>query len=311
MTLSLKKFISESIRRGIHYDCVNFHFLRNETLSCWKETRLITDRTLLMPWGSDVLRRSNSYLMRMRKYIQHYDYVGTSDNPRFKKELTEKLAVREDQFVDLDFGAESIDRLMDNKNVTREMAKEALGLKYRFIITIGYNAHEEQQHIEVIDALLCLKNKLPQNTTLLFPMTYGKKQQVKIVEQKVKQAGFEYKIYDQYLSYEDIVYLRKCSDMFIHAQTTDSNSASLAEYLFCRSIVINASWLKYEHFEQYGKPYYVFNDFNDLSDIVVQALNGGSLVNDELVNYLEKYSWAYKTPRWLTIFNGSNKNNQV
>ena len=310
LTISFNKFITESIGGGIHYDCVNFHYLRNETLCCWKGIRKLTDRTLLMPWGSDVLRRSCSYLKRMRKYIQHYDYVGTSDNPRFKMELKEKLAVRDDQFVDLDFGAESIDRLIDNRHVSREMAKKALGLNGKYIITVGYNSHEEQHHIEVIDALSSIKEKLPSNTLLVFPMTYGGKQQVRIVEQKVKQAEFDYKIYDQYLSYDDIVNLRKCSDMFIHAQTTDSNSASLAEYLFCRATVINASWLKYEHFEQFGTPYYVFDDFNHLQDVIEEALNGGSRVCDDLVSALETYSWAHKTPKWLAIFNGDKNNFQ-
>jgi hypothetical protein len=151
---------------------------------------------------------------------------------------------------------------------------------------------------------------MPQNTLLVFPMTYGGKQQVERVKLKVEQAGFEYKIYDQYLSYQDIVYLRKCADMFVNAQTTDSNSASLAEYLFCRSTVINAAWLKYEHFEQFGMPYYTFSDFSELSKILEKAIKGGSLVNDNLVHYIEQYSWTYKTLKWVALFTGNNTSNQ-
>lgn len=305
---SFEDFLNKQIENGIWYDCVNFHYLKNETLCCWERVKRLTNQSLLMPWGSDVLRRSKIYLKRMSRYIQHYDYIGTSDNPRFKKELISKLAVKEEQFVDLDFGSESIDRLMDSEHISRTIAKESLGLKDKFVITIGYNAHKEQHHIEVIDAIANIKEKLPHNTLLVFPMTYGGKQQVKDVEQKVQLLGLDYKIYDQYLSYQDIVNLRKCSDVFIHAQMTDSNSASLAEYLFCRSIVINAAWLKYEHFEQFGMPYFTFNDFSELPQVIEKAIINGSLVKDELVEYLKQYSWRYKVPKWLALYNGKQIN---
>jgi len=310
VTLSFKEFIQDRISENKHYDVVNYHYLSNETLKCWSLIRKIAKKTLLTPWGSDVLRRSKRYSRLMREYISHYDYVCSSDNPRFKKELIDKLAVKESQFVDLDFGSESIDRLMENVHVSRDEAKEALGLAGKFIVTVGYNAHEEQHHIEVVEALARIKDRLPHNTMLVFPMTYGGKLQIERVRQKMEQEGFEYKIYDQYLSYQDIVYLRKCADMFVHAQTTDSNSASLAEYLFCRSTVINAAWLKYEHFEQFGMPYYTFSDFSELSKILEKAIKGGSLVNDNLVHYIEQYSWTYKTPKWVALFTGNNTSNQ-
>lgn len=306
VTLSFKEFINERLREGIHYNLVNYHYLGNETLKCWGLVYKIADKTLLMPWGSDVLRRSKGYSCKMKEYVQHYDYVATSDNPRFKKELTEKISVREEQFVDLDFGSESIDRLIDKEDVSRELAKESLGVRGKFIITVGYNAHEEQRHVEVIDAIASIKDRLPKNLLLVFPMTYGGKQQVNLVKNRLLDLGLDYLLFDKYLTYQEIVDLRKCSDVFIHAQTTDANSASLAEYLFCRSTVINASWLKYEHFEQYGKPYYLFNDFRELPSVLEMAIQGGSLVNDELVEYLRQFSWSYKIHKWLTLFNGQH-----
>ena len=302
VTLSFKEFIADRIKDNTQYDVVNFHYLGNETLRCWNQVNTITKTTLLMPWGSDVLRRNKHYTEKMKEYVSHYAHICTSDNPRFKKELIEKLSVREDQFVELDFGSVSIDRLMENENISRTEAKEALGLKDKFIITIGYNAHEEQQHLEVIEAIASIKDKLPQNTLLVFPMTYGGKRQVVRVEKKVQQLGLYYKIYDQYLSYRDIVLLRKCSDMFIHAQTTDSNSASLAEYLFCRCTVVNAGWLKYEHLEQFGVPYYTFNKFSELPQVLETAVSNGSLVNDIIVEFLKQYSWQYKIHKWLALF---------
>ena len=303
ITLSFKEFIFGRMTENVQYDVVNYHYLGNETLKCWEQIKEISQTTLLMPWGSDVLRRSRQYTMRMKLYISHYDFICASDNPRFKQELIDKLGVKESQFVDLDFGSESIDRLMDNEQISREDAKEALGLAGKYIITVGYNAHEEQHHIEVLEALTSIKDRMPQNTLLVFPMTYGGKQQVERVKLKVEQAGFEYKIYDQYLSYQDIVYLRKCSDMFVHAQTTDSNSASLAEYLFCGCTVVNAGWLKYEHFEQFGTPYYTFVNFESLPQVLEKAIANGSLVNQNLKEYLKQYSWQYKVPKWLAIFN--------
>lgn len=298
---SFKSFINNCKETGVHYDVVNFHYLNNETLSCWEEVQTITDRSLLMPWGSDVLRRSKSYTRKMREYVMHYDYVCASDNPRFRRQLEERLNIKEEQFVDLDFGSESIDRLMENAGVGRDMAKKALGIDGRYVITVGYNAHEEQHHIEIIDALLQIKDKLPRNYLLVFPMTYGGKQHVTRVEQKLKQTRLEYVIYDKYLSYQDVVYLRKCADVFIHAQTTDANSASLAEYLFCQSSVVNASWLKYDHFEEFGMPYYTFSSFSELPGALENAIVGGTKVNDSLVEYIKGISWSAMTKKWLSF----------
>lgn len=301
---SFNDLLNKKIAESFQYDIINFHYLNNETLCFWSKIKRISKITFLMPWGSDVLRRTKRYCDKMAEYITHYDYIATSDNPRFKTQLITKLHIKESQFVQLDFGVTAIDLLNKYSSISRQESKHRLGLDDFYIITCGYNAHPAQNHIKIIEAINKVKSQLPNNILLVFPMTYGSDVQRTKVREKLDQFGIRGKIFDKYLSDEEIVYLRKCSEMFIHAQNTDSNSASLAEYLLCRTNVINASWLRYEHYEIFGKPFYSFDNFELLPETILKAYEGGSLVTDEIADYIKHFGWQYKVIKWVNIFNG-------
>lgn len=304
---SFDEFLTKKIADKFRYDIVNFQYLNNETLCNWEKVQCIADKTLLMPWGSDVLRRSKSEITRMTEYCQHYDYIAATDNPRFQREIKKRLQIKESQFQPLELGVTAIDLLNQHSYITREEAKKKFGFGDAYVITCGYNSSPGQNHLKIIDAIAKIKEQIPQDILLVFPMTYGEREQVHEVKNHLSLTGLSGKIFDKYLSDEEVVYLRNCSDMFIHAQKTDSNSASLAEYLLCKSTVINASWIKYEHYEKYGRPYYSFDDFDQLPEIIIKAYKGGTLVTEEIAGFIKHYGWAYKAKRWVDIFNGNFK----
>ena len=136
-------------------------------------------------------------------------------------------------------------------------------------------------------------------------MTYGKNEKyMDDVEQLMKETRLNYRILRDYLSNEELLYVRKCADMFIHAQDTDANSGSLAEYLLCKTKVVNAEWLSYPNREKYGRPYYVFNSFNELGDVVVRAYKDEvSLVDERLVKDIQQDGWSHVGKQWIDFYN--------
>lgn len=303
MFLSFKSWTNKCIQNNIHYNVLNIHFVKQEILSVWKLYRKIADKLIITPWGSDILRASNSSLFFSRLYTRHYDCITTTENERFNEQIKKAIGNNNIEYKHVDFGSEVIDNLIERLYIDKNQAKKELGLDDLFVIEIGYNGNPAQNHKKVIDALYTAKKHLPSNLCIVLPMTYALKKDYETeVTQQLKEYGFRYKLYTKYLSVDEIFYLRRCCDIFIHAQQSDANSASLAEYMICGTTIINGSWLNYENREIYGKPYYEFSEYNDLSHTIVNAYLNGSLISENLVEDMKKLGWKYWSAKWCELF---------
>lgn len=298
--LSLKKFLKS---KKAYYDVVNIHYPQNKVLCCWKSFASVSNATVVTPWGSEVLRISKLSQKIMANYMAHYDYVMSSDNPRFKNQLQSILNIPDDKFLSCDFGSEMIDELVYS-TLTKSDAKKHFGIDSQYTIVCGYNGGRAQNHLRIIDAIVKARTKLPEDIVVVLPMTYNasaaylNEVQSRLVDNKLDNI-----ILKNYLSNSDMVCLRKCADMFIHAQNTDANSVSLAEHLLCDNVVVNASWLRYENREVFGVPYYLFDSFEDLTEVIIKAFNEGSLVSNSLIKSISEEGWSLVINKWIDIFN--------
>lgn len=299
--LSLKKFLKEKHRRG-YYDVVNIHYPQNKVLCCWKEFALVSKTKVVTPWGSDVLRISRFSQKIMAKHMTHYDYIMSSDNPRFKKQLQNILNIPKEKFLSCDFGSEMIDELCSS-TITKDEAKKHFGIGTQYTIVCGYNGGIAQNHLKIIEAIVQVRDRLPNNIIIVLPMTYNASASyLNEVQCKLNNNNLENIILKNYLSNFNMVCLRKCADMFIHAQNTDANSVSLAEHLLCDTIVVNASWLRYENRESYGIPYYLFDSFKELPEVIVKAFEGGSIISDKLKKSISEEGWSIIINKWIDLF---------
>lgn len=297
--------------RDDKYDLINIHYLQAIFYYCADKLLRISNNILLSPWGSDILRVKKRQLKKLSALASKVRYIscGRSEQGRFRQDIIRLLNVPEEKLINIGFGTEMIDSLNHHTGLTREEAKNHLNLKDRYVIVCGYNAHRAQNHIKIIESIASKKEALPDNLVLLLPMTYGiDLKYIECVEKRAKESGLSYKILSNYLSNEELIYVRKCADMFIHAQDTDANSGSLAEYLLCKAKVINASWLIYPHREKYGRPYYVFDSFDNLGEVIVQAYKSDvCLVSDLLIQDILKDGWSQVGNQWATFYNACAK----
>lgn len=299
--LSLKKFLM-GIRKERCYDVVNIHYPQNKVLCCWKYFKDVSKTIIVTPWGSEILRISKISQKIKAKYINHCDYIMSSDNPRFRSQLQKKMNISEKKILSCDFGSEMIDELC-NSTLTKEDAKRHFNIKEQFTIVCGYNGGKAQNHLKIIDAIAQVRNRLPEGLMIVLPMTYNASAlYLNEVQRELDENRLNGIILKNYLSNYDMVCLRKCADMFIHAQTTDANSVSLAEHLLCDNIVINACWLRYENREVYGIPYYLFDSFKDLPEVILKAFKGGPIVPEKLKKTISEEGWSHVINKWVGIF---------
>lgn len=283
------------------YDVINIHNISIASLCFRKYANQMTNSLILSPFGSEVLRMKRS---KLDLYIQIFNkakYI-TSFPTSVKSKIVE-WGVAESKFVDLGYGSEVLDYLIENTLIDKNIAKNNFEINNCYAITCGYNGYKTQFHLQVIDAINKVKSQLPENYILLFPMTYGAPNgYIDEVRETLKRYNLKYKIVDQFLSDNDLISLQLCSDIFIHAQPTDNFSGSIIEYLYAGSKIVNASWVRYPILEKYTIPYYLFDSFDELGNTLVHACNNKNLVDAKTISYIEQFSRLNLIKSWSDLY---------
>ena len=287
------------------YDIVNVHYVKSELLWSIKKIKKKCNKFVLTPWGSDVLRQNEIQLKLLKMIYKQADYVATPLTG-FRTRVKEIFSISEYKFYDTAFGSDMIDLISENEKMTRQEAKSELGFDDKFIITVGYNANPAHHHVEIIEQIIKVREKLPKNLFLILPMSYyvTSKQHIVDVKELLKKNKLDYYCFENYITNEELLLIRKCSDVFIHAQTTDAACASLTEYLLTNNIVLNASWLDYPQLEKYGLPYYKFDKLDEIGSVLVYALSSTNVrrASNELKKYIKTLGWDSCSEKWAGFY---------
>ena len=264
---------------------------------------------VVTPWGSDILRlKYDKAIEQIGMLYRNADFIATDVNTPLGKRILEDLRVPQSKFVGNFFGSDVIDYAIKHGNsVSQEKAKERFGVKDRYVITCGYNKREVHRHKEMIEAIDKVRNELPNNLTLLFPMTYGPNTRDEYViecKEECKKRNIPAVFVTDFLSVEDLYKLRKATDMFIHLQLTDASSGSVQEYILCDKKIVHGSWVKYEEFESY-KPLFYFpvNQMKDLGATIVEAYNSEKIaIPQGLKDLIKSHGWDIRSTMMNDFF---------
>lgn len=288
---------------GNFYNIINIQVVTIQSYLLLKLYKKCCKYIITTPWGSDVYRISDKTQAKYQKIYDASDYICVMPNTKFGDDVIDIFKVPSEKYLELCFGSDILDRVMADATPKEVAKQKLLGIADKFVITCGYNAAPAQNHFEIIKELTKVRAQLPLNTLLVFPVTYAKKEEyLAELDIRLKASGFSYRLFTSYLTDEEMVWLRKSTDLFIHMQKTDAYSSSLHEYLYSKAMVINAKWLSYKELETWGVPY-VSSTFDTLStDCVELANNAKDTTNEELSKYLKVYSWSYQINEWKKAF---------
>lgn len=291
------------------YDIVNIHFPNRYMLFVLDYLRSMSDNIVITPWGSDILRvKYKKALDQLSKLYRSADYVATDSKTPLGKRIIEELKVEPNKLVGNFFGSDVIDFSNKYGNaISQETAKSRFELTGRYVITCGYNKREVHQHKVIIEAIDKVKNLLPNNLTLLFPMTYGPNTRDDYVTECIfecEKRHLNALFVTDYLSIEDLYKLRKATDMFIHLQLTDASSSSVQEYVLCNAKIVHGSWIKYEIMESFSPLfYYPVDKLEDLSEVIIKAFKSDSIIPSKgLIDYVKGNGWENKVSKMNDFF---------
>ena len=288
---------------GNSYSIINIQVVTIHSYLLLKLYKQYSKYLITTPWGSDVYRIGKSL---KRKYQHVYDasnFVCVMPNTKFGDDIIEQFNVPKDKCLELCFGSDVLDKVMADDTSKDDSKQNLFGTKENYVITCGYNASPAQNHILIIDALNKVKLQLPKNTLLVFPLTYARKAEyLSELKNQLQSTGLNYRLLSNYLSDQEMIWLRKGTDLFIHMQQTDAYSSSLHEYLYSKTKVINAAWLSYKELETWGVPYKP-STFDTLPNDIIEIINTKrDEVSDQLIKFLIVYSWSYQINEWNKTF---------
>lgn len=195
-----------------------------------------------------------------------------------------------------------IDEELKNCNV--HTCKELQNIsKEKTTICVGYSGAGAQNHLKVLEQLAQLPQDIKSRITVLLPMTYGGSvQYIRQVETAAESMGCEYMLYRQYMDRRQMARLWCSTDIIINAQLSDGISASVMEAMYAGAIVLNAAWLHYKEYDDWGLEYLSFTDYKDLYSVLLKQLNAPytkKLNNNGVIK--EKMSWDQCRHEWITL----------
>lgn len=291
------------------YDIVNIHFPKRHLAFAYKYLRLMSNRLLITPWGSDVLRQNRQALNELCSLYQRADYIVTAPNTPLGRKIQLEFNIKEEKFVENFFGSDIVDySIQYGDSISQDDAKKRFGLSGRYVITCGYNRKVPQRHKVIIEAINKVRGQLPNNLTLLFPMTYANPKTDYDYVQEIKQLCDEKQLtavfVTDFLTIDDVYKLRKSTDMFVHIQTTDASSSSVMEYILCGKKIVHGSWIKYEELEMF-KPlfYYPVDNLENLGDVIVNAYKSDAIsIPQGVTDFIKSCAWSNRAERMNNFF---------
>lgn len=308
--ISLRRVVV-SLAKDNKYDSITIHYPMWHYLSIIDILKRMTENILLFPWGSDVYRATWYEKLGLRRLYRKAKYIGSQNN-RFRKDFCRILKVEKSKLVDLNIGSDLVDFIRLNKSaLSKEKAKETLGVQGKYVITCGYNNQPSQRHCEMIDAINFVRGKLLKDIVLFFPVTYGgSKQYTENLIKKARECRIDSRFFVKYLPESEYFTLMRATDLFIHVQTTDADSGSVKEFILSGAKVLNGSWLKYDDLLMYKPlPYFEVKDMNSLGDDIINAVEAEPIdINPKTYEILYEFGWEYAIKAWKQFYESIQKN---
>ncbi len=308
--LYLHFLLLNTVRKSGNYDLINLQYVGYINLIYAAILKFLTRGKLVLSyWGSDLFRMEDKKLAFLGLFAKKADFV-TFDSidleAKFRSQYKWASRVPAETVY---FGLSILDILKEKceKSPLADV-REKWGIpKDKTVVAVGYNGIPEQQHLAVLKEIGKLNKKTKEKLFLILQMTYGDGGTKEYHEQVLAAAratGCEYSGIQNFLTDEQVAELRIITDIFINAQTTDAFSGSVSENLFTGTVLMNASWLRYQEFKDYAFKYLEFKSMSEIGTLIERVLASGFDVsgNKELVWQLR--SWENCALKWKKIYQG-------
>lgn len=294
-----KKYWNMARKHGC--DIAHIHFLNiNNTWLASKIKTKMKNKVVATFWGSDLLDVKPVYLHKEFEHLKNIDAVTVSTN--YMRDYIYKNIpnINKNNVKIVKFGADILPLIDTEKVPIIENTQDKL------LLAIGYNGRRRQNHISVISELSKLSEQVKNKLHVLIQMSYAVDNDMykKEVKDCLERSGLQYTMIEKSLSDNELARLRNQVDIFIHAQKTDAFSASVMEYLYSETFVLNPEWIRYEELIENNVEFYEYQSFDEISESVQKIINmieaGMMTFNKQKIK--ELMSWEIVREQWTNIF---------
>lgn len=302
-------FYNKIIQTLPKYDIVHFHYISIDSYFIIEQFKKNTiSKIILSIWGSDMYRVSPYSEKRFIDVCQNANAL-TFTNQKSIDYFKNKYNWNKNNLMLCRFGLTMLENLK-KLTTTREECKKQLNWNpQKRAITIGYNLHTAQQHLEILTQFEDEKvKKLKDEIQLILPITYGGTPRYKNqLLKKINQLPFEYTIYSTFLTDEKVAKIRQASDVLIQLQLTDQFSGSMQEHLYSRNVVITGSWLPYETLKEHGAWFVEIGKLEELTKVIPEIIKDFEKYelktknNPQVISELS--SWDKNIYSWIDLYN--------
>jgi len=287
------------------YDVI--HILNVHRYKFTRFFALLKPRIIYSYFGSELLRKNKDELEKQRKALKKASAITLAT----KDMVAHFREVYADGFDDrihiVKYGVsgfDAIDRVLASEG--KEACKRFFSIETgKTVISVGYNREPAQQHLEVLKRLSMLTESERKKIHIVLQMTYGSPSEsyMTSVESAVNGLGCTHSIFSDFMLADDVARLRVATDIFIHAQVSDAFSATVQEYLYCGTAVINPVWIKYNEIKERGIYYMEYSAFNELPGIVSAMLSADLPLNACNAEKLRSLSaWTSVSDQWRKLY---------
>jgi len=259
------------------YDAIHVHFADISSCCIAYLCHKLTRKEICSFWGSDLFRSSDRQIKKLKAYLDKCNAITIATEKMYYRIMAVFSHIYDNKIKTIRFGIEAFDMIENIENLEDQKTSRAtLGLPTeKIILTIGYSASPNQQHLLIIEQLARINPEILDRVFIVIQMTYGNSDThyQEEVRKKIKSITDNFIIFDSIMQGEDIARLRVSTDIFIHGQTTDALSASFQEYIYAGAIVLNGKWLKYKELEERGIKYIEYEFFDEIPSLLTNIIS--------------------------------------
>jgi glycosyltransferase involved in cell wall biosynthesis len=304
LRLFRNSLIAREIKDG---DIVDIHFLEPAYGRYIEAIRRKDIKLITTLFGSDLFRTNDEQKRAQAPVFARSDAIVLSEN--MVAYFEEHFPGYEKKYRFNQYGSARIDLVaaLDSPENKREFRRKYKIPDGKIVVSCGYNAKKEQQHLKLLDEIDKLGVSEKEKLFLLLSLTYGREDADYVAEVKRKAArlNIPHLFFEERLGDTEIAEIRIISDITINTQTTDALASTIKEAMVAGDVMLVGDWLPYGIYRNLGA-FYLTSPLDRLSEKLEDILRNideyreKSRVNTKIIQNFA--SWNVLLKDWIKLY---------
>ena len=306
-------------RNGIRYEIMHFHWVLPSWVICPQAFRKYADKVCYTFWGGEfatlqLLKSHAFYLKKLKNLLKDADaIIGNLEGEAF---LAKYPFVKEKTYNAL-YGSSIIDGLSES-NESKADCKKHFGIDAdKITVMPGYSGKSLHNQDKILKEIITHNDfeKIREKVHFVFPMTRGAEDKfLKHLEAILVANKCQYTIIKgTYLPDDEVVKLRKATDIMFQLSDFDALSSSIKECLCAGTVLISGDWFPaYGLLKEWNFKYFEVRDIKEgvvkFYDVMEKFDYYCDLVKDNAFVGENRFSWKECIKNWAEVYETMTKN---